>query len=438
MRQFAIVGSGPAGFYTAEALAKAYGEAARIDIIDRYAVPYGLIRFGVAPDHQSLKAVSKRYDKVAETETVRFVGNVSVGSDVAIADLTALYDAVILATGAPHDRKLGIPGEDLPGVVGSAEFVGWYNGHPEFADLDPALGGTHAAVIGNGNVALDCARILSKTRNEFDGSDIVGHALDALDHAATRTITILGRRGPHQIAMTPKELGELGHLEAASPVVDIADFLPMEADDALEPGQRKSVAILREFAGTPPDPAKPKRMVFDFFAKPIAIEGDGKAERLVVERTRLDEEGRAAGTGETYEVPASLIVSCIGYATSPIPGVPYDDKHGHFLNDHGQISDQLYCVGWARRGPTGTIGTNRPDGYEVAEQVAAAMPADADGGKPGGAGLDALLAERGVEATSFADWRTIEQAEEAQARPGSPREKYVRTEEWRKVLGRPA
>ncbi len=436
MRHFAIVGSGPAGFYTAEALAKAYGDQARIDIIDRYAVPYGLIRFGVAPDHQSLKAVAKRYDKVAETDSVRFVGNVSVGADIAIDDLAKLYDAVVLATGAPHDRKLGIPGEDLPGVVGSAEFVGWYNGHPDFAGLDPPLAGSHAAVIGNGNVALDCARILAKTQAEFTGSDIVGHALAALDRSAIRTITILGRRGPHQIAMTPKELGELGHLDAASPVVDAADFPPLEADDALEPGHRKSITILREFAATAPDPAKPRRMVFDFFARPVAIEGDGKAERIIVERTRLDEQGRAAGTGETYAVPAGLIISAIGYSTPPMPGVPYDDKHGHFLNDHGQISDQLYCVGWARRGPTGTIGTNRPDGQEVAEQIAAAIPADAGGGRRGGEGLDAVLTERGIEATSFADWRAIEQAEEAQARPGSPREKFVRPEDWLKVLGR--
>ena len=271
MRHFAIVGSGPAGFYTAEALQKAYGDQARIDILDRYAVPYGLIRFGVAPDHQSLKAVSKRYDKVAESPGVDFIGNVTVGRDVAVAELLELYDAVILAIGAPHDRKLGIPGEDLPGVVGSAEFVGWYNGHPEFADLDPPLSGTHAAVIGNGNVALDCARILSKTRHEFEGSDIVGHALEALDRSSIHTVTILGRRGPHQIAMTPKELGELGHLEAASPVVEGADFPPVEADEALEPGQRKSITILREFAATPADAAKPKRMVFDFFARPVAV-----------------------------------------------------------------------------------------------------------------------------------------------------------------------
>jgi ferredoxin--NADP+ reductase len=437
MRHFAIVGSGPAGFYTAEALAKDYGENARIDIIDRYAVPYGLIRFGVAPDHQSLKAVAKRYDKVAESDNVRLVGNVTVGSDVGIEELAAIYDAVILAIGAPHDRKLGIPGEDLPGVVGSAGFVGWYNGHPDFAHLDPPLDGTHAAVIGNGNVALDCARILSKTRDEFQGSDIVGHALDALDRAATRTVTIFGRRGPHQIAMTPKELGELGHLQAASPIVDPTDFPPPEADEALEPGQRKSITILREFAATAPDPAKPKQMIFDFFAKPLRIEGEGRAERVIVERTRLDDGGRAVGTGETYEVPASLVISAIGYSTPPMPGVAYDEAHGHFLNDHGQISDQLYCVGWARRGPTGTIGTNRPDGYEVAAQVKAAMPPGSDGGKAGGEALDAMLRERGVEATSFDDWRAIERAEEAQARPGSPREKFVRPDEWLKVLGRP-
>jgi ferredoxin--NADP+ reductase len=340
MRHFAVVGSGPAGFYTAEALSKTYGDKARIDILDRYPVPYGLIRFGVAPDHQSLKAVSKRYDKVADEPGVDFIGNVTVGSDVSVEELLELYDAVILAIGAPHDRKLGIPGEDLAGVVGSAEFVGWYNGHPEFADLDPPLGGTHAAVIGNGNVALDCARILSKTQHEFEGSDIVGHALEALDGSTIRTVTILGRRGPHQIAMTPKELGELGHLEEASPVVDAADFPPVEADDALEPGHRKSITILREFAGMPADPAKPKRMVFDFFAKPLRIEGDGKAERIIVERTELDENGAARGTGETYEVPASLVITAIGYSTPQMAGVPYDERGGKFRNEGGIICDR--------------------------------------------------------------------------------------------------
>ncbi len=436
MRHFAVVGSGPAGFYTAEALEKAYGERARVDIIDRYPVPYGLIRFGVAPDHQSLKAVSKRYDKVAESAGVDFIGNVTIGRDVSIAELLDLYDAVILATGAPHDRKLGIPGEDLPGVFGSAEFVGWYNGHPDFADLDPPLGGTHAAVIGNGNVALDCARILSKTRNEFEGSDIVGHALDALDNSAVTTITILGRRGPHQIAMTPKELGELGHLEAATPVVDPADFPPVEADEALEPGHRKSISILRSFAAAGAQGGKPKRMVFDFFARPVEIRGSGRAENLIVERTKLDENGAARGTGETYEVPGSLIITAIGYSTPPIEGVPYDERGGKFLNENGRIQDRLYAVGWARRGPTGTIGTNRPDGYEVADQIVAEMPPGSSQERAGAVGLKRLLASRNVMPTDYDDWRKIEETETARARPGSPREKFVRHQEWLQTIGR--
>ncbi|MBA3669859.1 MAG: FAD-dependent oxidoreductase [Sphingomonas sp.] len=434
MRHFAVVGSGPAGFYTAEALAKAYEDQARIDIIDRYSVPYGLIRFGVAPDHQSLKAVAKRYDKVADGSGVDFIGNVTVGSDVAVAELLDLYDAVILATGAPHDRKLGIPGEDLPGVVGSAEFVGWYNGHPDFADLDPPLGGQSAAVIGVGNVALDCARILSKTRHEFEGSDIVGHALDALENSAIKTVTIVGRRGPHQIAMTPKELGELAHLEVALPVIEPADFPPLEADEPLDPGLRKSVGLLRGFAAL--EASKPKSIVFDFFAKPVAIEGAGKAEQIIVERTRLDDNGAALGTGETYAVPASLVVTAIGYSTPPIDGVPYDDRGGKFLNASGKIDDRLYCVGWARRGPSGTIGTNRPDGYEVAEQIAAAIPPGGSGARKGAEGLKALLGGRGVMVTDYEDWRRIEETEAANARPGSPREKFVRVDHWLGALDR--
>jgi ferredoxin--NADP+ reductase len=339
---------------------------------------------------------------------------------------------VILATGAPHDRKLGIPGEDLPGVVGSAEFVGWYNGHPDFADLDPFLHGTHAAVVGNGNVALDCARILSKTRHEFEGSDIVGHALDALDNSAIRTVTILGRRGPHQIAMTPKELGELGHLEGAVPVVDMSDFPPVEADEPLEPGLRKSVSLLRGFADL--EANKAKRIVFDFFAKPVRIEGERRAERIIVERTVLDDSGAARGTGETYEVPASLVVTAIGYSTSPIPDVPFEG--GKFVNERGRIADRLFAVGWARRGPTGTIGTNRPDGYEVADQVVADMPSGSSAERGGAEGLKKLLASRGVMPTDYDDWRKIEETEAANARPGSPREKFVRHADWLQTIGR--
>ena len=436
MRHFAVVGSGPGGFYTAEALNKAYGDGARIDIIDRYPVPYGLVRFGVAPDHQSLKAVSKRYDSTADTAGVDFIGNVTIGRDVSIAELLEFYDAVVLAIGAPHDRKLGIPGEDLPGVIGSAAFVGWYNGHPEFADLDPPLGGTHAAVIGNGNVALDCARILSKTRGELHEGDIVNHALEALDKSPIREVTILGRRGPLQISMTPKELGELGHIEAATPVVDPADFPSADADEALEPGQRKSVSLLRDYAANGPDSSKATRMVFDFYAKPLRIEGDGKAEKIIVERTKLDENDRAVGTGEIYEVPASLIISSIGYSTPPMEGVPYDQRGGKFLNENGKIADRLYCVGWARRGPTGTIGTNRPDGQEIAGAIEAAMPPGSPGERDGAAGLKALLASRNIMPTDYDDWRKIEQTETANARPGSPREKFVRVEDWLKTVGR--
>lgn len=426
MRHVAVIGSGPAGYYSAEALQKSLGDAVRVDVIDRLPVPYGLIRFGVAPDHQSIKAVSKRYEKVALTDNVRFVGNVTVGEDVSIAELRTLYDAVILATGAPHDRPLDIPGSNLPGVIGSAAFVGWYNGHPDFADLSPPLSGSDAVVIGNGNVALDVARILSKTEAEFTGSDIVGHALHALNRSGIRTIHILGRRGPHQIAMTPKELGELGELQAAAPLVDAADLPPPGADEALEPGLRKSVAHLRAFAAKPA--AKPKIIDFDFFAAPVAIEGDGKVERVVVERTHLDESGRAVGSGETYAVPASLVVTCIGYRTPPIEGIPYDHRLGRFQNEGGVIGDGLYCVGWARRGPTGTIGTNRPDGYEVAETIAATL-GPGDSGKTGRVGLDALLIDRGVDLVTFRDWQKIEAAEIERARAGAPREKFTQVAE---------
>jgi ferredoxin--NADP+ reductase len=426
MRHVAVIGSGPAGYYSAEALQKNLGAEVRIDMIDRLPVPYGLIRFGVAPDHQSIKAVSKRYEKVALSETVRFVGNVLVGRDVSISELLELYDAVILATGAPNDRPLGLPGSDLPGVIGSAAFVGWYNGHPDFADLDPPLDVSAAAIIGNGNVALDVARILSKTSAEFAGSDIVGHAFEALPKSAIRDIYVLGRRGPHQIAMTPKELGELGHLEAAAPRVDPADFPPVEGDAKLDPGLRKSVTLLRDFADV--GAVKAKTIHFDFFAKPVAIEGQGRVERLIVERTELTEDLRAVGTGERYEIPCGMVVSCIGYQTPPIKGVPYDEELGRFANREGVIGEGLYCVGWARRGPTGTIGTNRPDGFEVADRIVADL-GDAPSSKQGGAALDALLEKRGVHVVTFQDWQRIEAAEAARAREGSPREKFVAIEE---------
>ncbi len=437
MRHIAIVGSGPAGYYTAEAAQKEFGDDVRVDVFDKLPVPYGLIRTGVAPDHQSIKGVSRRYEKTALTDNVRFVGNVAIGEDISVERLQMLYDAVVIATGAPQDRELSIPGEDLRNTFGSAAFVGWYNGHPQFADLDPDLSGSTAVVIGMGNVALDVARMLSKKAAEFDGSDIVGHALDALDASNIERIILLGRRGPHQIMMTPKELGELGWLDHAAPHVDKAD-LPDEAEDAiLEPGLRKSVALLREFAATPEHIRGEKRIAveFAFFAQPTALIGDGAVEAVEIERTKL-ERGRAVGTGDTERVPADLVISCIGYRTAPIPGVPFDERAGRFANDDGRILPGLYCVGWARRGPSGTIGTNKPDGFGIVEKIAADF---ADGtirqqGREGREGFDAYAAEHGLDIVTFRDWKKIEEAEAQAAREGAPREKFVDIEAMIKAL----
>lgn len=432
MRHIAIIGSGPAGYYTAEALQKVFGaDGVSIDIIDRLPVPYGLIRFGVAPDHQSIKAVTRRYEKTALGDNVRFAGNVSVGSHVSVDELKSLYDAVIFATGAPRDRKLAIEGNDLPGVIGSAEFVGWYNGHPDFATLDPDLSTEHVVVVGNGNVALDVARILAKQDSELVGSDIVAHARKALGGSKVRKISLLGRRGPHQISMTPKELGELGRLERAKPLVDPADLPPEEEDEALDPGSRKSVTLLREFAATDYGD-KPVTVDFDFFASPVRIEGDGKVERVIVERTEL-RDGRSVGTGETYAVPAGLVVSCIGYSTPELPGVPYDESAGRFASDEGRMGDGLYAAGWARRGPTGTIGTNKPDGYMIADHILADL-GDKESGKRGRAGLDELLDRRGVKLVRFRDWKRLEDEEVRRAIEGAPREKFVIVDEMLEAI----
>jgi len=438
MRHIAIIGSGPAGYYTAEAAQKAFGDEVRVDVFDCLPVPFGLIRSGVAPDHQSIKGVSRRYEKVALSDNVRFVGNVTIGQDVSIAELQELYDAVVLATGAPKDHELGIPGDDLANVFGSAAFVGWYNGHPQFAALNPDLSGKTAVVIGMGNVALDVARILAKTRAEFAGSDIVAHALEALEASQIERIVILGRRGPHQIMMTPKELGELGELERASPHVAPADLPAQEEDAILEPGLRKSVSHLRAFAATPEHirAEKPIALEFVFMSAPRALIGNDKVEAIEVEKTRLVH-GRAEGTGETETLPADLVVSCIGYRTAPIPGVPFDERAGRFANDEGRILPGLYCVGWARRGPTGTIGTNRPDGYSVVELIQADTESGALGAtrKQGRAGFDALAAERNLDIVTFRDWKKIEEAEERAAREGAPREKFVDIEAMIRARG---
>ena len=423
MLHVAIVGAGPAGFYTAEALTKRLGDGVTIDMIDCLPTPYGLIRAGVAPDHQSIKAVDRRYHAVL-AGGARFVGNVTVGADgVAAADLLRLYDAVIIATGAPRDRRLGIPGEDLPGVMGSGAFVGWYNGHPDFADLRVPLQHPGVAVIGNGNVAIDVARVLAKTAAELAPSDLAAHARAALATSAVRDIHIVGRRGPYQASFTPKETGELGHLARARPVVDPRDLPDAAGDAALEPGLRKVVGALRGFAAMPASSA-PVTITFDFFARPVRIERRAAGLQLTIERTRLDG-GAVVGTGVLRTIDCGLIVAAIGYASEAIEGIPFDAERGRVANDGGRVSDRLFVTGWARRGPSGTIGTNKPDGAEVAARIAAEVSC---GDRSGGAGLDELLVKRGIRPITFSGWQAIDAAEIAGARDGAPREKFVRRE----------
>jgi NADPH-dependent glutamate synthase beta subunit-like oxidoreductase len=428
----AIIGAGPAGYYTAEAALKHWGGAAKIDIIDRLPTPYGLIRAGVAPDHQSIKAVTKRYEATNLGANVRFLGNVMVGRDVSIDELIRLYDAVVLSVGAPYDKAIGIPGDDLPGVLGSAAFVGWYNGHPDFAALPVDLSHHGVAIIGNGNVAIDCARILAKTPAELSVTDIAGHTLAALEARAVSDIHIIGRRGPHQASFTTKEAGELGHLERAVPVVRPGDLPPVEDDAALDPGHRKMVTHLRSFA-VEPRPEKPVTIHFEFFRRPVAVEGEGRVQRLIVETTRL-ENGQAVGTGELHAIPCGLVIACIGYRTATLDGVPYDNGRGRFASDDsGRIFPGLYASGWARRGPSGTIGTNRPDGFAVVEAIAADVTSPKGG--DAGSALDALLVSRGARPTHFGDWQALDAHEVGRARPGAPREKLVSVTEMLGLLG---
>lgn len=430
----AIIGAGPAGYYTAEGVLKLAPDA-QIDMIDRLPTPYGLIRAGVAPDHQSIKAVTRRFEATHSEGDVGYIGHVSVGSDVSIDELRGLYHAVVLATGAPRDRKLGIAGDDLPGVIGAAAFVGWYNGHPDFADLDISLRHSSVAVIGNGNVAIDVARVLAKTPEEMTSSDLVIHAARRIHSSDITDIGIYGRRGPHQVSFTPKELGEMGELRRATAVVDPAQLPESSADAPLDPGLRKAVGLLRNFA-TRAAGATPVTIRFEFFAKPVAILGEARVEGMRFMRTQCVD-GKAVDTGETFDRPCGLVVPCIGYITPPIPGVPYDDAQGRFANDDGLVLvpdgplGGLYCVGWSRRGPTGTIGTNRPDGFHIAERLMATSPQDI---RTGRAGLRALLSERGHRAVDFAAWKNIEAKEIANARPGAPREKYVYTDDMLAVV----
>jgi len=447
MRHFAVVGSGPAGFYTAEALEKAYGGEARIDILDRYPVPYGLIRFGVAPDHQSLKAVSKRYDKVAESAGVDFIGNVSVGRDASVAELLDLYDAVVLATGAPHDRKLGIPGEDLPGSHAATEFVAWYNGHPDFADREFDLGCERVVVIGNGNVAADVARMLLLPRPELECTDTAPYAIDALAGSSVREVLVLGRRGPAQAAFTNPEVRELGELTDADVFVDRAAVAADETSaafldsDAADATNRKNLESFTEFSEREPG-GKPKRVELRFLRTPLEIQGDGRVERIVaaVNRLEVDESGavRARATDETETIECGMVLRSIGYLGTGIDGVPYDAAAGVIPNERGRVTGDgskphpgHYVVGWIKRGPTGVIGTNKKDAQEtietLLEDAAAGTLPERDAGADA---LPALLAGRGVDFIEYDGWQEIDALEQERgAAAGRPRIKLTAFEE---------
>ena len=419
----AIIGAGPAGYYTAEALTSGDRDV-RVDIIDRLPTPYGLIRAGVAPDHQSIKNVSRRYEATNQREDVRFVGNLSLGRDITLKELQELYDVVVLATGAAKDRPLGVDGEDLSGVIGSGAFVGWYNSHPDFKDLNPDLRVASVSVIGNGNVAVDVARILAKTAEEMASSDLAQHAADEIHSSSIKDIHILGRRGPLEAAFTPKELGELNALENCVTLIDGDQLPPEEIDAELSGAAKKNMTIMRAMAENKPDD-KPVRLHIQFYRRPMAIIGDDCVCGIRLEETVV-EDGKCIGTGKSEVLPAGLVVPCIGYRTSPIEDVPYDEWRGVYQNDEGLLSEGLYCVGWCRRGPTGTIGTNKPDGVGIAAKILDEVTA---AGKSGRAGLNRIIEDRDLSIVTFQDWKKIEAVEIETAEGGAPRAKIADVEE---------
>lgn len=440
----AIIGSGPAGFYTADALVQS-DDNIEIDIIERLPAPFGLIRAGVAPDHEKTRNVSRAYAKTASGSQVHYYGNVEVGTDISIAELTAAYDAVVLAIGAPKDRKLGIPGEDKRGVYGSADFVAWYNGHPDLKDLDPVLDTGTAVVIGNGNVAVDIARIFGRTEDRLAETDLADHAASALASAQVTDIYMAGRRGPTEAKFTNVELREMGNLSLTAPVVDgaqLPDTVTGEWSDRDRRLIEKNLATLREFAertASGADKDRPKRIHFLFFAAPVEILGGETVEGIRFEKTAVTD-GRAIGTGETFEIACGLVLPAIGYRSMPLPGVPFNDARGVVPSDDGRVLDGgtvipgLYAVGWIKRGPTGVIGTNKPDGKLAARQIAEDTGGSGDSAKPGRVALERSLQARGVRWVTWDDWQRIDAAEVARARNDAPRRKFTTVADMLSVL----
>jgi ferredoxin--NADP+ reductase len=378
--------------------------------------------------------VSRAYEKTALNDSVAYFGNVDVGQDVGIEALKGLYDAVVLAIGSPYDRKLGVPGEDKKGVFGSADFVGWYNGHPDFRDLEPDLNTMGVVVIGNGNVAIDCARVLVKTPDEMSLTDIATHAADAIYAAPLEDVYMVGRRGPVEAKFTNVELREMGDLQECMPIIDAAQ-IPEEvpAEEKMSDRDRrlkdKNLGTLRSFVDAEPAGRK-RRVHFQFYASPVEILGGDTVEGIRLEKTEL-RDGRAVGTGETYDIPCGIVIPAIGYQGQPLDGVPFDERNGVIQNDEGRVSEGVYAVGWIRRGPTGVIGTNKHDGDKASQQI---QEDCADGGKTGRAGLKELLTEKSVRWVDYSDWQKIDAAEKLAAAEGAPRRKLTRIPEMLAVL----
>lgn len=439
--QVAIIGSGPSGFYTADALLKS-GHAVLIDLFDRLPTPFGLVRGGVAPDHPKTKSVVAVFDRLARNPGVRFFGNVEVGRDIGIEDLRAHYDVVVLACGAGQNRPLGIPGENLPGSYHAAGFVGWYNGHPDFRDLPVDLSTDSAMVVGNGNVAIDVCRILGSPINRLARTDIAAHALDALADSRIRDIYLVGRRGPAQVKFTNAELRELG----AIPGLDVhVDPLNLELSDICEaeltlPGndiQARNVSIFREFAGR--TRSSNRCIHFRFLLEPEEISGAGRVERIRLRTNRL--EGQPADrqtvpTADRIMLDCGLVIASTGYWGAPMPGIQFDREKGVFSNRDGRLTDSngvvpnMYVVGWIKRGPNGVIGTNKADGADTAEAILRDLPAILRDRPQHRSDIVHLLAARGIEFVDYDGWLRIDTLEVARGKPlGKPREKFTHIDE---------
>ena len=430
---FAIVGSGPSGMYAADALIKNFPNS-KIDVFDKIPMPFGLIRYGVAPDHFKTKNTARQFLRTLELKQVRYLGNIEIGRDISVNELEEHYDAVIFAIGAYNDRKLGIPGEELPGVYGACEFVGWYNAHPDFSKINPMLDGSNVAVVGIGNVALDICRVLSKTRAEMKGSDISSPALDIIQNMPIEGVHMFGRRGPIEAGFTPKELGEVRNLERCSAVVN-AGQLPNVVEGDFEGREKgikdKNLSILQELSNQNKT-RKPVKMHFQFYASPIEILGGERVEGIRLERTEVSN-GKALSTGEIFDVPCCSVITAIGYQTNPPVGLPLE---GATIDNYdGWIRDNLYVVGWAKRGSSGTIPTNGSDSRAVIDMLTDRLNKDGiKAPKLGGEAIDKILTTRNARVVSISDVEKIKNAEIANGAIDRPWEKFTSIKEMLAVL----